>query len=261
MMPSTPRASSGTPRFPTTAYGSGTWRNAAFEGRHKKIWFAELAIGATRWRHRARPVDEVVWWPTDDFWWFAVAASVAGVRTCSERRGEPVPTFVARLKKGLTGPSSSRPKGAPKRSSVPGPWLDYRHLGAASPGVDRAFCSPLRCGPAAQRSYWKPSIRHARRLRPRVRNRAIWRDDGSGGARGSRGTHDSRLFHAARRRRRRRGSEGAALQGCSRLHSKTLRHGLRSMLGSAPVTSKTPLSAIERRRTRLAAARSGPSAW
>lgn len=52
------------------------------------------------WGHRARPNDEVVWWQADDFWWYAMAASVAVIRSCAERRREPVPTSVARLGKG-----------------------------------------------------------------------------------------------------------------------------------------------------------------
>ena len=72
-----------------------------FRGRdNRKIQFAVLAIGATRGGIEPDLLDEVVWWQTDDFWWFALAAAVAIIRSCAERLGEPVPTFVARLAEG-----------------------------------------------------------------------------------------------------------------------------------------------------------------
>ncbi|MGH9031624.1 MAG: hypothetical protein ACRDZV_05790 [Acidimicrobiia bacterium] len=64
---------------------------------NKKIQFAVLAIGATRGGIEPDLLDEVVWWQTDDFWWFGLAAAVAVIRSCADRLGEPVPTFVARL--------------------------------------------------------------------------------------------------------------------------------------------------------------------
>ncbi|HEV2808956.1 MAG TPA: hypothetical protein VGV93_00985 [Acidimicrobiales bacterium] len=64
---------------------------------NKKIQFAVLAIGATRGGIEPDLLDEVVWWQTDDFWWFALAAAVAVIRSCADHLGEPVPTFVARL--------------------------------------------------------------------------------------------------------------------------------------------------------------------
>lgn len=64
---------------------------------NKKIQFAVLAIGAKRGGIEPDLLDEVVWWQTDDFWWFALAAAVAVIRSCADRLGEPVPTFVARL--------------------------------------------------------------------------------------------------------------------------------------------------------------------
>ena len=72
-----------------------------FRGRdNRKIQFAVLAIGATRGGIEPDLLDEVVWWQTDDFWWFALAAAVAIIRSCAERLGEPVPCFVARLAEG-----------------------------------------------------------------------------------------------------------------------------------------------------------------
>jgi len=72
-----------------------------FRGRdNRKIQFAVLAIGATRGGIEPDLLDEVVWWQTDDFWWFALAAAVAIIRSCAERLGEPVPAFVARLAEG-----------------------------------------------------------------------------------------------------------------------------------------------------------------
>ncbi len=72
-----------------------------FRGRdNKKIQFTVLAIGATRGGIEPDLLDEVIWWQADDFWWHALAASVAVIRSCAERRREPVPTFAARLAKG-----------------------------------------------------------------------------------------------------------------------------------------------------------------
>lgn len=114
-----PRASSGRAAAPKAvealdAAGVGRDTPLAYEGlreRHlaecrfrgrdnKKIQFAVLAIGATRGGVEPDLLDEMGWWQTDDFWWYALAASGAVIRSCAERLGEPVPTFVARLGKG-----------------------------------------------------------------------------------------------------------------------------------------------------------------
>ncbi len=69
-----------------------------FRGReNRKIQFAVLAVGAGRGGVEPDLLDEVVWWQTDDFWWFALAASVAIIRSCAERQGESVPVFAERL--------------------------------------------------------------------------------------------------------------------------------------------------------------------
>ncbi|MBW3614691.1 MAG: hypothetical protein KY439_05185 [Actinobacteria bacterium] len=64
---------------------------------NKKIQFAVLAIGATRGGIEPDLLGEVVGWQTDNFWWFALAAAVAVIRSCADRLGEPVPTFLARF--------------------------------------------------------------------------------------------------------------------------------------------------------------------
>ena len=74
-----------------------------------------LVFGATREGIEPDPLDEVVWWQTDDFWWYPLAASVAVLRTCAERRGEPVPTFVARLSKGQ---GSAPPPGLARTAQI-----------------------------------------------------------------------------------------------------------------------------------------------
>lgn len=69
-----------------------------FRGRdNRKIQFAVLAVGASRGGLEPDLLDEVVWWRSDDFWWFALAAAVAVIRACAERLGESVPDFSARL--------------------------------------------------------------------------------------------------------------------------------------------------------------------
>lgn len=70
---------------------------------NKKFQFAVPAIGAPRRGIEPGLLDEVVWWQTDDFWWHALAASVAVIGPAQIADG--VPTFVARLRTGLTGPS------------------------------------------------------------------------------------------------------------------------------------------------------------
>lgn len=69
-----------------------------FRGRDsRKVQFAVLAIGAMRGGIDPDLLDEVGGWQTDDFWWYALAATVAVVRSCAERAQDSVPVFVGRL--------------------------------------------------------------------------------------------------------------------------------------------------------------------
>lgn len=69
-----------------------------FRGReNRKIQYAVLTSAA--WRAGLEPdlLDEVVWWHTDDYWLYALFATVAVIRACSARLDIPVAEFTKRL--------------------------------------------------------------------------------------------------------------------------------------------------------------------
>jgi hypothetical protein len=69
-----------------------------FMGReNRKIQFAILAGAAARGGIEPDLLDEVIWWQTDDFWFYALAAVVAVIRACAERTGQPMSAFTERL--------------------------------------------------------------------------------------------------------------------------------------------------------------------
>lgn len=69
-----------------------------FKGRQNgKIRFAILASASLRGGIEADLLDEVSWWQTDDFWWYALASGVALIRACADRKGLPVPAFARQL--------------------------------------------------------------------------------------------------------------------------------------------------------------------
>ena len=69
-----------------------------FRGRaHRKIQFAVLAGAAARGGIEPDLLDEVVQWQSDDFWWYALSATVAVIRACAERSEQSVPAFTERL--------------------------------------------------------------------------------------------------------------------------------------------------------------------
>ena len=69
-----------------------------FRGReHRKIRFAVLACATARGGIEPDLLDEVSWWQSDDFWFYALAAVVTVIRACAERAGESVPAFAERL--------------------------------------------------------------------------------------------------------------------------------------------------------------------
>jgi hypothetical protein len=69
-----------------------------FQGReNRKIQFAVLASASARGGIQPDLLDEVAWWQTDDFWWYALAAAVAVIRACADRMHLSAPAFVQQL--------------------------------------------------------------------------------------------------------------------------------------------------------------------
>jgi hypothetical protein len=69
-----------------------------FKGREKrKIQFAILASASLHGGIEPDLLDEVAWWQTDDFWRYALAAGVALIRACADRKRLPVSAFVQQL--------------------------------------------------------------------------------------------------------------------------------------------------------------------
>jgi len=64
----------------------------AFRGRqNKKLQYAILVAAALRGGTEPDLLDEVAWWQTDDFWQYALFATVAYIRAAANRAGVPVP--------------------------------------------------------------------------------------------------------------------------------------------------------------------------
>jgi hypothetical protein len=62
-----------------------------FRGRdNRKLQYALLSVGALRGGIELDLLDEVVWWQTDDFWYYALCAFVAWARAAAERAALPV---------------------------------------------------------------------------------------------------------------------------------------------------------------------------
>jgi len=62
-----------------------------FRGRqHKKLQYAILVAGALHGGTDPDLLDEVTWWQTDDFWQYALFATVAYIRAAANRAGVPV---------------------------------------------------------------------------------------------------------------------------------------------------------------------------
>src|SRR5437763_3229214 len=63
----------------------------AFRGRqNKKLQYAVLAAAALHGGTEPDLLDEVAWWQTDDFWQYALFATVAYIRAAANRAGVPV---------------------------------------------------------------------------------------------------------------------------------------------------------------------------
>jgi hypothetical protein len=96
-----------------------------FSGReNRKIQFVILAVDSTRGGIEPDLLDEVVWWQTDDFWWFALAAAVAVIRGCAGRLGKSVPAFAGGLaeRHGVAhaDPGPTTPPAVAERPACPG---------------------------------------------------------------------------------------------------------------------------------------------
>ena len=62
-----------------------------FRGRqNKKLQYAVLVAAALRGGTEPDLLDEVAWWQTDDFWQYALLATVAYLRAAASRAGVPV---------------------------------------------------------------------------------------------------------------------------------------------------------------------------
>jgi len=69
-----------------------------FRGRRaQKIKFAILATGAARGGIDADLLDEVIWWRTDDFWFYALAATVAIIRASAAKHEIPLADLIGEL--------------------------------------------------------------------------------------------------------------------------------------------------------------------
>ena len=56
----------------------------------QKFRFAILATGAARGGIDPDLLDEVTWWRTDDFWFYALAAAAAIIRASAANQGVPI---------------------------------------------------------------------------------------------------------------------------------------------------------------------------
>jgi hypothetical protein len=56
----------------------------------KKLQYAVLAAAALHGGTDPDLLDEVTWWQTDDFWQYALFATVAYIRAAASRAGMPV---------------------------------------------------------------------------------------------------------------------------------------------------------------------------
>lgn len=69
-----------------------------FQGRqNQKIKFAILASTSLRGGLEPDLLGEVIWWPSDDFWRYALCAAVAIIRSCADRESRSVADFTGRL--------------------------------------------------------------------------------------------------------------------------------------------------------------------
>lgn len=71
---------------------------AVFKGReNSRIRFALLAAAATAGGLEVDLLDEVAWWPADDYWHYALCAAVALIRAGAERLDIPAAALAKTL--------------------------------------------------------------------------------------------------------------------------------------------------------------------
>jgi hypothetical protein len=69
-----------------------------FRGRqNKKLQYAVLAAAAFHGGTEPDLLDEIAWWRADDFWQYALFATVAYIRAAANRAGVPVPQVCQEL--------------------------------------------------------------------------------------------------------------------------------------------------------------------
>jgi hypothetical protein len=79
---------------------------ATFRSRqNKKFQYAVLAAAALHGGTEPDLLEEVVWWQTDDFWHYALFATVAYIRAAANRAGVPVPQACQQLAQRLGPPN------------------------------------------------------------------------------------------------------------------------------------------------------------
>ncbi|MGH9066561.1 MAG: hypothetical protein ACRD0J_03430 [Acidimicrobiales bacterium] len=96
---------------------------ATFKGRQNaKFRFALLAAAARAGGLEADLLEEVAWWGTDDYFDYALCATVALIRAAAAHGGIPVAEMVARLagRHGIDPSPKSAPQGHPSFGGSPG---------------------------------------------------------------------------------------------------------------------------------------------
>ncbi|HVV38675.1 MAG TPA: hypothetical protein VHC63_18855 [Acidimicrobiales bacterium] len=69
-----------------------------FFGRDdRKLRYALLAVAAVRGGVELDLLDEVIWWQTDDLWYYALCACVAWIRAAADRAGLSIKIACERL--------------------------------------------------------------------------------------------------------------------------------------------------------------------
>jgi hypothetical protein len=78
-----------------------------FRGRqNKKFQYAVLAAAGIHGGTEPDLLGEIVWWQTDDFWQYALFATVAYIRAAASRAGVPVPRACQELAQHSGSPPS-----------------------------------------------------------------------------------------------------------------------------------------------------------
>src|SRR5262249_10489804 len=112
----------------------------AFRGRqNKKLQYAVLAAAALHGGTEPDLLDEVAWWQTDDFWQYALFATIAYIRPAASQAGVPVRQACQQLAQRSDHLAPQRPL----RDAVPA---------AADPAIAAAGASGATLNPGATAS-------------------------------------------------------------------------------------------------------------